>query len=60
MAGDDDKDKIIEILEKELQQKEENLHLAGEIGKSLLQENNDWEIKCEKISEEYSHRIEVC
>ena len=48
-----------EGLRAQLDQKDNDLMLAAELGKALLEKNSDLEKKLELSSEEYSNRIEV-
>lgn len=43
----------------QLAQKEKDLILAAEVGKALLERNEDLTLANEKITEEYSHKLEV-
>ena len=43
----------------QLAQKEKDLVLAAELGKALLEKNEDLSRQNEKIAEEFSHRLEV-
>jgi BICD family-like cargo adapter len=43
----------------QLQQKEADLLLAAEIGKSLLEKNEELKKQQEKLIEEYSNKLEV-
>lgn len=43
----------------ELAQKEKDLILAAEVGKALLERNEELTLANEKITEEYSHKLEV-
>ena len=43
----------------QLQQKEKDLILAAELGKALLDRNEELSRANEKITEEYSHKLEV-
>ncbi len=57
--AEEDKDKIIAKLKKELHHAEENLKLSAGLGNGLLQQNNELELKCEELTLEYSQKIEV-
>lgn len=48
-----------ENLLSQLQQKEKDLILAAELGKALLDRNEELSRANEKITEEYSHKLEV-
>ena len=43
----------------QLAQKEKDLVLAAELGKALLEKNEDLSRQNEKIAEDFSHRLEV-
>ena len=43
----------------QLAQKEKDLILAAEVGKALLERNEELTLANEKITEEYSHKLEV-
>ncbi|KAJ9599609.1 hypothetical protein L9F63_009926 [Diploptera punctata] len=43
----------------QLQQKEKDLILAAELGKALLEKNEELSRQNEKIAEEYSQKLEV-
>lgn len=43
----------------QLQQKEKDLILAAELGKALLERNEELSRANEKITEDYSHKLEV-
>ena len=44
----------------QLAQKERDLHLAAELGKALLEQNQELQAKNQALVEQYSHQIEVC
>lgn len=45
---------------KQLQKKESDLVLAAELGKALLEKNEELTKQQEKLVEEYSTKLEVC
>lgn len=44
----------------QLQQKEKDLILAAELGKALLEKNEELSRHNERLAEEYSQKLEVC
>ena len=57
--GDSDLEKRVNSLRRDLAQKEKDLMLAAEIGKQLLESNNEYSRQLENVSTENSVKLEV-
>lgn len=50
---------LVAQLESELRDKKKDVHTAAELGKKLLESNQELESQLEENTKEYSQRIEV-